>query len=207
MSDIEVIGLRTRRGNERRRFSLWSRLFRMQLFGKLPAHRSLTVAHRFQIVTYADELGDVIRYPLKIRHNRWSELYRPFFPVDMRTMTLTHEPIVAAVDPCIEIMPRHRFHRRFDHIGLQDTLLNHRKIPADKHPAVKCRNWRSKPQWLNQHLHSARRASAGDGKFDADPPHAADGRASTISQDLVVGERCSVHIRQEQFDHDKKSTM
>src|SRR3954451_12582777 len=179
----------------------------MQPFGKLLAHRSLAVAHCFHIVTYAHELGDVISQPLEIRHNGWSELYRPLFAVDVRSMALTYEPIIAAVDPCIELVPRHRFHRGFDHIGLQDTLLNHRKVPADEHPAVKRRNRRSKPQWLNQHLHSPRRASAGDGKFDADPPHAADGRASTISEDLVVGEKCSVHIRQEQFDHDKKSTM
>src|SRR5215468_10608680 len=112
----------------------------------------------------------------------------------MRAMPLMNKPVRAPVNPGIEFVSSHGFHRRFNHVGLQDTLFDNREIRPDKHTAVESGDGRAKPQRPDQHLHATWWPAARDGKLDPGGAHVCDGSARTLGQYLVPCYQRAVNI-------------
>ena len=106
------------------------------------------------------------------------------------------QPVVAAVDPSIEAMLAHNVDRLTRNIRGHRLFLQNRKIAFDKKPAVEAGNRRVELECIKQHGHAARWPTAGDGKADARVVQCTDGVLCALGQNLFLGDKCAVHVRQ-----------
>ena len=67
-------------------------------------------------------------------------------------------------------------------------------------PPLKAAIGVSRCEGLDEHLHAARRAAAGDGEEDAGLAQAAHRGDGVVGQDLVLGDQRPVHVGQEEAD-------
>ena len=82
----------------------------------------------------------------------------------------------------------------------EDVLLEDRHVPVHHQAAVEGGDRRLEVERLDEHLHAAGRAAAGDGEEDAGVAQAVHGGDGVVGQDLVLGDQRPVHVGQEQAD-------
>src|SRR5438067_5528413 len=137
MGDIDVVRLGARGENGGRlMIAMRGSLFAKNIGRKLADDVGFAARYRVQIVADPDDLYDFVHLIGKIGNDgRW-EFHGPFFAVDMRSVAFAHEPIVAAIDPGVELVRRDDRENGFDGVSGQDALFDQRKVRPDKLPAV-----------------------------------------------------------------------
>src|SRR5262249_37278147 len=147
-----------------------------------------------EVITHAHQLGNIASQPIEIRDYGRRELHGPFFPVDVRTMSLAYKPVGAAVNPGIQSKSSHRLHRGFDDVGLQHALFDHGKIRPDEESSIKGSNRRGERQRLDQHLHAARGPATGNCEFDPRNPQLADSGTRAFGEHLLSRYKRAINV-------------
>src|SRR6516165_7784532 len=112
--------------------------------------------YSIEIITYADDLGDLLQVLSQIRHDLRLELDGPGFAGDMRGIDFGDQPVIATVEPSVETMLAHQFDSPTRHIGGHRLLLQDREVALDKQPAVQAGDRSFNIEHIEQHGHAER---------------------------------------------------
>src|SRR5215472_6966366 len=127
----------------------------------------LAALYSIEIITHADDFGDLLQVLVQVRHDLRLELDRPGFAGDMRGINFGNQPIIATVDPSVETMLAHQFDGLTRHISGHCLLLQDRQVAMNKEPAVEARNRCVELKRIKQHRHAPRWPTAGYGETNA----------------------------------------
>ena len=94
------------------------------------------------------------------------EFHGPGFAGDMRSVELGDQPVIAAIDPCVESLFSDETNRLACDISGHRLFLKDRKIALNKKPAIEAGDRRLDRQRVKQHRHAARWTAASNGKAD-----------------------------------------
>src|SRR6516164_8060453 len=156
-----------------------------------------------EIITHADDLGDLLQVLSQIRYDLGLELDGPGFAGDMRSIDFGDQPVIATVDPSVETMLAHQFDSLTRHIGGHRLLLQYGEVALDKQPAVEAGDRRFNIERIEQHGHAERRPAAGYGETDARLLQRAHRPARPLGQYLFFGDEGAIHVGQ----HERNLTL
>ena len=126
------------------------------------------------------------------------ELDGPFLAVHVRAVTLVDEPVVAPVNPDVELVLLDDLDDRLDHVLPEHVFGDDGEIGFDEQAAVERGDGRRDRQRFDEHLHPARRPPAGDGELDPGVAHFFDGLLARVGEDFFLGDEGAVHVGEQQ---------
>ncbi len=94
-----------------------------------------------------------------------------------------------------------------DQVLGQRVLLHDLQVAVDHHAAVEGGDRRVDVERLEQHLHAAWRATAGQGEDDTGLAQGAHRRDGGVGEDLLPGDERAVHVGQEEADRLARSSV
>ena len=200
MRNIDVVRLRTRGENRSRLIALRRGLLAKDPGRELADDVRFASRDRIQVVADPHDLHDFVHLTGEIRNNGGRKFDRPFLAIDVRPVAFTNKPIVAAVDPGVELVRRDDRENRFNRMSRQDVLFEQGKVRPDKPPAIECGQRSSETERPAEHLHSARRTAARDREGNARARQSLHVRDRPRGQHFLVRNQRAVDIGQDQLD-------
>src|SRR2546423_1765111 len=105
MGDVDVVRLGARGENGRRlMITMRAGLLAKHLAGELSDDVRFAFRYRIEIVADPDNLYDFVHLIGEIGNDSRWEFHGPFFAIDVRSVALANEPVVATIDPGIELV-------------------------------------------------------------------------------------------------------
>jgi hypothetical protein len=152
------------------------------------------------VVAHPDELGNVVGHAFDPVHHLGLELHRPRLTVDVWGLDVPYEPVRAPIEPDVQLERLHQAGDLRHQVLREDVLFQHLHVWFDQEPPVEGRDRRRQGEWLDEHLHAARRTTAGDGEVHAGVAEAAYRLEGALREDLVLRDERAVDVREEQPD-------